>query len=120
MTNPTDEVVKRALMETIEQYIVVEEDKTKKFTRAVIISLMLPDDRFAHSKIRAKIIDGINYFLKLAISDYMLVRKNSKEIIKNWENLAYQAFESIRSYNHKFNRTFALASIGISRFSVQG
>ena len=105
VTNPTDEVVKRAVMETIERYIVVEEDTTETFMKAVIISLMLPDDRFAQSKVRAKIFDGINYFLKLAIADYMLMRNNAKEIIKNWENLAYQTFESTLSYNHKFNRT---------------
>ena len=29
VTNPTDEVVKRAVMETIERYIVVEEDTTE-------------------------------------------------------------------------------------------
>jgi len=82
VTNPTDEVVKRAVMETIERYIVVEEDTTETFMKSVIISLMLPEDRFAQSKVRAKIVDGINYFLKLAIADYMLMRNNAKEIIK--------------------------------------
>lgn len=105
VTNPSDQVVKRAVMETIERYSVVEEDTTEMFMKAVIISLMLPDDRFAQSKVRAKVLDGINCFLKLAISDYMLMRNNAKESIKNWENPAYQAFESTRSYNHKFNRT---------------
>ncbi|CUM56970.1 unnamed protein product [Debaryomyces tyrocola] len=83
----------------------VEEDRTETFMKSVIISLMLPDDRFAQSKVGAKILDGINYFLKLAIADYMLMRNNAKDIIKNWENLAYLAFDSTRSYNHKFNRT---------------
>ena len=69
VTSPTDEVVKRAVMETIEKYIVAEEDTTEMFMKVVIISLMLPDDRFAQSKVRAKIFDGINYFLKLAIAD---------------------------------------------------
>ncbi|CAR65729.1 DEHA2D19448p [Debaryomyces hansenii CBS767] len=82
VTSPTDEVVKRAVMETIEKYIVAEEDTTEMFMKVVIISLMLPDDRFAQSKVRAKIFDGINYFLKLAIADYMLMRNNAKEIIK--------------------------------------
>jgi hypothetical protein len=46
--------------------------------KAVINSLMLPDDRFVQSKVRAKIFDGLNYFLKLAIADYMLMRNNAK------------------------------------------
>ena len=83
----------------------VEEDTTGTFMKAVIISLMLPDDKFAQSKVGAKILYGINYFLKLAMADDMLMRNNAMEIIKNWETLAYQAFESTQSYNHKFNRT---------------
>ncbi|CUM48566.1 unnamed protein product [Debaryomyces tyrocola] len=33
------------------------------------------------------------------------MRNNAKEIIKNWENLGYQAFEFTRPFNHKFNTT---------------
>lgn len=57
------------------------------------------------SKVRAKILDDINYFLKLAIADYILLHNNAKKIIKHWDNLAYRAFESKRSFNHKSNRT---------------
>ena len=45
-TNPTDEVVKCAVMETIERYIVMEEDTTETFMKADIL-LMLPDDRLS-------------------------------------------------------------------------
>lgn len=94
-------------METIEKHIVIQEDITDKFMKTVIISSMLPNDRFAQSKVRAKILDGVNYFLKLAIPDYMLLHNNAKKIIKHWDNLAYQVFESTRSFNHKFNRTLS-------------
>ena len=75
-------MVKQAVMETIERYIVVEEDRTEMFMKAVIISLMLPDDRFAQSKVRAKMLDGINYFLKLAIADYMLEKQQQGDYQK--------------------------------------
>lgn len=62
ITNLTDAVVRQALMGAIKKHLVVQEDTTKRLLKAVIISLMLPNHRFASSKVRAKILDGINYF----------------------------------------------------------
>lgn len=60
--NPTDIVEKRAVIETIERYIVVQEDTTEKFMKGVIMSLMLKNDMFALSKVPAKILDASTIF----------------------------------------------------------
>lgn len=102
---PETEEVERAITEMVEKYVLVTEEKSGKFMKAVFISLMTKEDTFARSAKRAKVLDAINYLLKLAIADYMWAKQNTTEIFDRWEGTTYQAFEKNRLIHHRFNMT---------------
>lgn len=99
--------------------------------KAVFISLMTKEDTIARSAKPAKVLDAINYFLKLAIADYMWVRQNTTEIFDRWEGMMYQAFEKTRLIHHRCNRTvptcqtrvdekdFSSITVGTVNFNIQ-
>jgi hypothetical protein len=84
VVHPEKEEAKRAVTEMVEKYVLIAEEKSGKFMKAVFISLMRNDDTFARSAQCAKTLDAINYFLKLSIADYMWKKQNVSEIFDRW------------------------------------
>lgn len=103
--NPEEKVVEKAVIEMVLQYVLTANDKSGKFMMAVFISLMQKDDTFASSARRAKILDGINYFLKLGIADYVKENDEELEMFNQLEDTNYAGFEAYREIHHKFNMT---------------
>jgi len=129
--HPEEEEVERAVTEMVEKYVLITEEKSGKFMKAVFISLMRNDDTFARSAQRAKTLDAINYFLKLSIADYMWKKQNVSEIFDRWTETTYQAFEMNRIIHHRFNMTvpafqtrvdekdFSSITVGTVNFKIQ-
>lgn len=101
VTEPLDKNIAEGMYELMSKYVLVEEDKTEKFLKSVIISIMLNNDRFLTSPLRAKYFDGINYLLKIGTADYMV--RNDTSILLKWDNLMYSVFESYRQKHNRFN-----------------
>lgn len=101
--NPTPLVVDVVMLEKMKRYVLVTRDPSEKILQAVFISLIISDDTFVESKVRAKTLDAINYCLKLAASDYMVVNNNVNDVLMVWYETVYYEFEHYRSVHHKFN-----------------
>lgn len=78
--NPTQLTVDAAMLEMMKRYVLVAPDPSEKFLQALFISLMVSDDTFTESRIRAKTLDSINYCLKLPASEYMAVNSSVRKI----------------------------------------
>lgn len=103
--NPTGQTIEAAMLDMMERYVLVSHDPSEKFLQAVFISLMVSDDTFAESRVRAKTLDAINYCLKLAASDYMAANNNVNDVLLVWYETVYYEFEHYRNVHHKFNMT---------------
>lgn len=91
--NPTQLVVDTAMLEMMKKYVLVARDPSEKFLQAVFISLLISDDTFAESRVRAKTLDAINYCLKLAVSDYMAANNNVNDVLLVCYETVYYEFE---------------------------
>lgn len=107
------------MIETIKRYIVVEEDKSKSLWVPWLSCWRFLMTGLGSQRYEPKIIDDIKIFLKLAMADYMLMKNNSKGILKNWEILTYQEFEPTRPFNHKFNRAFPAFQTIVTRYITE-
>lgn len=127
---PTPLLVEQAMHIMMQTYVLVARDPSEKFLQAVFISLMVADDTFAESTVRAKTFDAINYCLKLAASDYMAANNNVTDVLLAWYETVYSEFEHYRSVHHRFNMTIPAfktrvdemdirkATIGAVKFSI--
>lgn len=106
VADPSEVKVVRAMLELVEKYLIVDEDPSGKLMQAVFITLLASEDRFAASRVRAKIFDGINYGFRLALADYMHLKRKTKEVLRMLDESVYiRAFEYYRRRHQEFNAT---------------